>query len=54
MRLALAHLAAEVGERDETARHLAVAERCFRQLDVPRYLEKARHLATELGVTLAA
>ena len=51
--LELAGLAGRQGERARVQAHLAPARRTFERLDVPRYVEQAERLASELGLTVS-
>jgi transcriptional regulator with AAA-type ATPase domain/tetratricopeptide (TPR) repeat protein len=50
--LALAEVAHALGDRDACRAHSGRAHACFRQLGVPRYVERVQHLAAAWGVSL--
>lgn len=52
--LALAEVAHAEGDRDACGAHTGRAHALFRQLGVPRYLERTRHLAATWGASLPA
>jgi tetratricopeptide (TPR) repeat protein len=53
-RLPLAEIRAARGDKDTAAAELAAAQQTFQQMRAPILVERARRLATELGVTMEA